>query len=64
MAVYGRPALLVGGVPYLTEPGGLVKPDGTRHTQSLTRRGWVCSCPDFRFRGRVRPCKHLRALLT
>ena len=23
-----------------------------------------CSCPDFRFRGRQRPCKHVLALRT
>ena len=22
----------------------------------------ACSCPDFRFRGRFRPCKHVKAL--
>jgi hypothetical protein len=55
----------VNGVAYLLEDHDLVKPDGTRYRYEPrpAHDGWRCSCPDFRFRGFRRPCKHLQALI-
>lgn len=32
-----------------------------KYTVELTSKGFTCSCPDFRFRGRI--CKHICAVL-
>jgi hypothetical protein len=66
--VYGRPAVDVGGSPYavVVRAGSvaLIKADG--HSYTVFRHGdgpWRCTCADFKYRGRQRPCKHIRSLI-
>jgi hypothetical protein len=66
--VYGRPAVDVGGSPYVVDrvDAGvlLVKADGHSYIVSRVDGGpWRCTCADFKYRGRQRPCKHIRSLI-
>jgi hypothetical protein len=63
------PAVDVGGSPYAVAElaGGwaVVKADG--HSYTVFRHGegsWRCTCADFKYRGRTRPCKHIRSLIA
>jgi hypothetical protein len=66
--VYGRPAVDVGGSPYAVagRVGGwaMVKADGHSYIVSRVDGGpWRCTCDDFKYRGRRRPCKHILSLI-